>query len=82
MGNYEIRIKVEMVEKETDNRSELLKEPDGTFTMNISESEATSIDKCEKSLLQTAYPAIREAIKNHMTDVSKKKHSERQEAEK
>ena len=73
MGNYEIRIKIEMVENDTENQGELLKQSDGTFTMNISQSEAVSIDKCEKSLLQTAYPALREALKDHMTDISKKK---------
>jgi len=45
----------------------------GCFAMTISEKNAISIDNCERSLLQTAYPAIREAISKHLSDVSKKR---------
>ena len=41
--------------------------------MAISEQDAVSIDMCEKSVLQTAYPTIREAVSKHLSKVSKKK---------
>jgi len=41
--------------------------------MAISEQNALSIDMCEKSVLQTAYPTIREAVSKHLSKVSKKK---------
>ena len=35
---------------------------DGSFSTVISEKDAVSIDKCEQSLLKTAYPTIRSAF--------------------
>jgi len=32
-----------------------------------------SIDMCEKSVLQTAFPTIREAVSKHLSEISKKK---------
>jgi len=46
---------------------------DGSFSMTISEQDAVSIDMCEKSVLQTAYPSIREAVSKHLSEISKKK---------
>ena len=48
------------------------KNNDGSFSMTISEQDAASIDMCEKSVLQTAYPTIREAVSSHLSEVSKK----------
>ena len=49
------------------------KEGDGHLSMTIDEKDAISIDKCEKSVLLTAYPTIRDAISAHLSEVSKKK---------
>jgi len=45
---------------------------DGRFALTISEQETTSIDKCENALLRTCHRAIREAIRRHFTEISKK----------
>ncbi len=72
MGTYEIRVNIEIVESDDSVNSGPVKNKDGNFRFNISESEAISIDKCEKALLWTNYEAIRDAISNHLTEMSKK----------
>ena len=74
MSKFKIKVSVEFVEcdDETENH-EVNKNKDGSFSMIISEQDAISIDMCEKSVLQTAYPTIREAVSNHLSQISKKK---------
>lgn len=67
-----IRIKIEMTEDDNEQCIDPKKESDGSFTMSISDADSISIDKSERSVLQTAYPAIREALKQHLTEQSKK----------
>lgn len=73
MGNYKIKVNVEIVECPESELSDPVKKKDGCFEMNISEEAAISIDKCEKALLSTNYETIRDAISKHLTEVSKKK---------
>lgn len=73
MGKYKVKVRVELIECNTDKEHDPRKQEDGSFTMTISESDAISIDKCENALLKTAYPTIREAISRHLSEVSKKK---------
>jgi hypothetical protein len=77
MGRYKIKVNVELVECD-DSEHDLTKEMDGSFSMTISETDAISIDNCEKSVLQTAHPAIREAVSRHLSEISKKKLLEKQ----
>lgn len=72
MGKYRIRVKVELVECDDADTHGMKKEGDGHFSMTIDEKDAISIDKCEKSVLLTAYPTIRDAISAHLSEVSKK----------
>ena len=72
MAKYKIKVNVELVECDESVNSEPLKQGDGNFTMTISEQDAISIDKCESSILQTAYPTIRDAISKHLSEISKK----------
>ncbi|MBU2431841.1 MAG: hypothetical protein KKH99_14195 [Proteobacteria bacterium] len=72
MGNYKIKVNVEIVECPESELSDPVKKKDGCFEMNISEETAISIDKCEKALLETNYESIRDAISTHLTEVSKK----------
>ncbi len=72
MGKYMIRVKVEVVECKDAEVRGVQKEGDGHFSMTIDEKDAISIDKCEKSLLLTAYPSIRDAISRHLSEISKK----------
>jgi hypothetical protein len=73
MGNYKIKIKVELVECENQDIHGPLEQHDGSFEMVIDGKAAVSIDKSEKALLSTAYPSIREALSKHLENISKKK---------
>ena len=73
MGNYKIKIKVEVVECDNQDTHEPLEQNDGSFEMVIDGKDAISIDKSEKALLSTAYPSIREALSKHLEAMSKKK---------
>ncbi len=72
MGKYKIKVKVELVECTEAKKHDPSKQEDGSFTMTISELDAVSIDNCEKAVLRTAYPTIREAISKHLSEISKK----------
>jgi len=73
MGNYKIKVNIELVECDSDAEQGKLIENDNFFMMTINEAEAANIDKCERSLLQTAHPAIRKALSAHLEGLSKKK---------
>jgi len=73
MGKYRIRVKVELTECEDAEASGVEKEGDGNFSMTIDEKDAISIDNCEKFVLRTAYPTIRDAVSRHLSQISKKK---------
>jgi hypothetical protein len=73
MGNYKIKIKVEVVECENQDIYGPLEQNDGSFEMVIDGKDAVSIDQSEKALLSTAYPSIREALSKHLENISKKK---------
>jgi hypothetical protein len=60
MSKYKIKVNVELIEcDESEPNNVPTKQKDGSFTMTINEQDAISIDKCESSVLQTAYPMIR-----------------------
>lgn len=73
MSRFKIKVKVELVECDDFEQGDLTKQEDGSFSMIISEQDAISIDKVESSVLQTAYPTMREAVSRHLTQISKKK---------
>lgn len=73
MTRYKVKINVELVECNEAVSDTPIKQHDGSFSMIISEKDAVSIDKCEQSLLMTAYPSIRSALSRHLTGVSQKK---------
>ena len=77
MSKYKIKINVELVESNETENHEINKNTDGSYSMVISEKDATSIDMCEKSVLQIAYPTIRKAVSDHLSQVSKKKPREK-----
>ena len=73
MGNYKIKVNIEIVEcPDGEGAGECL-ENNGSFTMTIGEKDAESIDQCESSVLATAHPAIRKALAEHLEEMSKKK---------
>jgi hypothetical protein len=71
-NNYKIKVKVEIVESEQEV-VDLIQTEAGQFELVISEAQAISIDACEQALLRTNYPAIRAALAQHLTELSKKK---------
>ena len=77
MGNYKIKVRVEIVECEEPVLGNPVKTDEGTFELNITPEQACSIDDCEQALLAVNYPAIREAIAQHLTELSKKKRRNR-----
>lgn len=72
MKNFRIKVNVEITECEQAEVNDIKIGEDGVFGMTISEHDATSIDECESALLRTCYPAIREAMRRHFSEISKK----------
>ena len=68
-------MKVEIVETETETETEtdVEQKEDGSFELIISEATAVNIDDCERAVLRTHYPAIRETISKHLTEMSEEK---------
>ena len=81
MGNYRIKVNVELVEC-SEAEHDPSKQEGGSFTMTISEQDAVSIDNCEKAVLRTANPTIREAISKHLSEISKKRLLKKQDQKK
>jgi hypothetical protein len=73
MTGYKVKVSVELVECNESISDTPTGQQNGSFSMVISEKDAVSIDKCEKTVLQTAYPTIRSALSRHLTEVSQKK---------
>lgn len=75
MDKYKIRMKVEIVPCTESATHKPVERDDGSFEITIAEPDALNIDKCERALLQTAYPTLREALSRHLSEMSKKKPS-------
>ncbi len=73
MGKYKVKVNIELVECNNAEEHNPLKEKEGSFTMTTSEQNAISIDNCERAVLRTAYPTIRDAVSRHLSEISKKK---------
>ena len=78
MGGRAYRIRTQVVIEEVDGEDarrtdEVLQRADGSFEMMLSDADATSIDKSEQAILRTCWPAMRDALSQHLTTVSKKK---------
>ena len=78
IGGRAYRIRTQVVIEEIDAEDtlptgEVLPRGDGCFEIMLSDAEATSIDKSEQAILRTCWPAVRSALSQHLTAVSKKK---------
>lgn len=73
MPNYEIKIQVDISATEQDVTPDVSPGADGSFRIIMSRESAQSIDQCEQALLAVNYPAIREALARHLSEVSKAK---------
>lgn len=73
MNTYKIRINVEIVPTTEPPNTIPFQGDDGYVELVIPESEASSIDLCERRLLDTSHPVIRDALSRHLSALSKKK---------
>ena len=78
MTQYKMRIKIEMFPCDDVPTPQPSKEEDGSVSIVLSEADAVNIDVCERTLLQTAYPTLRDARSTHFSAVSKKNACEHQ----
>ncbi len=75
MPNYEIKIQVDIRATEQEVTPDATPSADGSFRIVMDHESGQSIDQCEHALLAVNYPAIREALSRHLSEIS------RQEAE-
>lgn len=78
IGGRTYRVRTQIIVEEVDGAAvndagEVRECGDGTFEMFLSDADATSIDKSEQAILQTSWPAMRDALSRHLSAVSKKK---------
>ncbi len=73
MSKYKINVTINLVECDEEANDNPMELEDGSYQYTINGDTGESIDDCEKAVLSTAYPAIRDAIGRHMEKVSKKK---------
>lgn len=73
MGNYQVKVNIEIVESEAEVAATPQEVGPGMFEFNISGAAAESIDACEQALLSTNYPALRSALAHHLESLSKKR---------
>ena len=71
MPNYEIKIQVDIRTTEQDVTPDARPSDDGSFRIVIGRESGQSINQCERALLAVNYPAIREALSRHLSEVSK-----------
>ncbi|MDM8561043.1 hypothetical protein [Candidatus Parabeggiatoa sp. HSG14] len=72
-SNYKIKVNIEIVECNDETQLDPHQQKEGHFEFGIEDEQGCSIDKCEQALLKANYPALREALSAHLTQVSKKK---------
>lgn len=73
MNAYKIRINIEIVPTTDTPHACPARRDDGFVEVVIPETEASSIDLCERRLLETSHPVIRDALARHLSALSKKK---------
>ncbi|BBO88363.1 hypothetical protein [Desulfosarcina ovata] len=73
MSKYKIEVMVNLVECDEEADDKPIELEDGCYQYTINADAGENIDDCEIAVLNTAYPAIRDAIARHMEKVSKKK---------
>lgn len=74
MKGTRIKIKVEFEDYEVTSESvtDPIQTEDGSFVVEMPEALETDIDECEQALLRANFPALRDAISQHLARASKK----------
>ena len=75
MSNYEIQIQINMRPPDDDVTLEAHQGADGHCRIVVSGATAQRIDACEQALLAVHYPALREALSRHLSEVSRQEAS-------
>lgn len=70
MSDYTLSIDIN-IEKADKNKVQLYEGKTNQIRINLSESEAKSIDSCEKIVLQNSFEAIRSSLSNHLSSISR-----------
>ena len=73
MPNYEIKIQVDINATEQDLTAGVTPCDAGGFRIVMGRDCAQSIEQGEQALLAVNYPAIREALARHLSEVSRQK---------
>jgi hypothetical protein len=79
VGGRTYRVRTQVLIEEVDEDAaaweseEVRQGSDGSFETMLLDADAASIDRSEQAILRTSWPAIREALSQHLTAVSKKK---------
>ena len=75
MSNYEIQIQVHIRKTDDDVTQDVHQGEDGHFRTVVSRASGQSIDACEQALLAVNYPALRDALSHHLSEVSQEEAS-------
>lgn len=70
MSNYEIKIQVHIRKTDEEVTQDVHQGEDGHFRTVVSQTSGQSIDACEQALLAVNYPALRDALSHHLSEVS------------
>jgi len=70
MPNYEIQIQVTIRETDADVSPAAQQSVDGSFRTVVSGVSGQNIDACEQAVLAVNYPALREALSRHFSEVA------------
>jgi hypothetical protein len=75
MGDVEVSIKIEInpTEQHRPRSGEVERVDEGHFRLVLSDQDPLDIDGLEQGLLQTNYPALRDALAQHLEAAVKKK---------
>ena len=74
MKGTRIKIKVEFEDYDVSSQSVTapIQLEDGSFVVEMPESVEMDIDECEQALLRANFPALRDAMSQHLERASKK----------
>ena len=75
MSNYEIQLHIQIRPTDDDVTEEAQQDGNGRFRTVVSGATGQSIDACEQALLGLKYPALREALSRHLSEVTRQEAS-------
>ena len=76
MSNYAIQIQVHICKTDDEVTQDVHQGEDGHFRTVVSSASGQSIDACEQALLAVNYPALRDALSHHLSEVSQEEASQ------